>query len=237
MVLFKKMRKFHNQIKLKYLTDYIIDKTKLLDLASGKGGDILKWNNNKMIVSVDGYDINEESVKEAIRRRKISKIKKRMTFKVVDLSSKSLDCLEKYEVITSMFAFHYFFKSKESLNTIFKTIDNCSKKGTIIIMTLFDGNRVEDIESKNFYLHTFKDNDKRRNTGNKLEVFIKESVLDKPEIEYIVDPKFLISIMKKHHFNLVEKKDFEELYNDSFKLNSEEQRLSFLNTVYVFKRM
>ncbi len=237
MVLFKKMRKFHNKIKLKYITDYITEKSNLLDLASGKGGDILKWNSNKMITSVDGYDINEESVKEAIRRRNASKIKKRMTFKVLDLSRVPLKCEEKYKVITSMFAFHYFFKSKQTLETIFKTIDNCSTKGTIIILTLFDGNRVGNIKSKNFYLNTFKDNDKRRNTGNKLEVFIKESVLDKPEIEYIVDPKFLISIMKKHHFNLVEKKDFEELYNDSFELNAEERELSFLNTVYVFKKV
>ena len=109
MVLFKDMRKFHNQIKLRYLDDYVTEPSRLLDLASGKGGDIHKWNNNKNIISVDGYDINEESVKESIRRRNAARIKKRMTFKVLDLGKNTLSCKDKYDVITSMFAFHYFF--------------------------------------------------------------------------------------------------------------------------------
>lgn len=233
---FEKMRKFHNKIKLVYLTEFIKEPSSLLDLASGKGGDIFKWNSNKFIKRVDGYDINEESVTEAIRRRKNLKINKPMNFNVLDLSTKSLNCKEKYNVITSMFAFHYFFKSPDTIKTIFKTITDCSKEGTIIILTLFDGNLIKDTISSNFYIKLDPNNDNRRNTGNKVDVFIKDSVLDKPETEYVVKPKILINLMKKHGFSLVEKTNFKDLYDDKFNLNDEEKKLSFLNTVYVFTR-
>lgn len=237
MVLFEKMRKFHNKVKLMYLNNYVEKPSKLLDLASGKGGDIFKWNSNKMITKVDGYDINTESVKEAIRRRKILKVKKRMNFNVLDLSTNVLNCEEKYDVITSMFAFHYFYRSPDTLKTIISTLKNCSKKGTILIMTMFDGNLLtQGIQEKNFYVKVDPSNDLRRTTGNKVDVFIKESVLDKPETEYLVIPSKLISTLKKIGFKLVEKTNFKDLYDDKYGLNQEEKKLSFLNTVYVFQK-
>ena len=69
--------KFHNYIKRKFINKY--SGTKLLDLASGKSGDLLKWRDNPKIKNVVGYDINSESIKEGKRRYRTLKNKKGST--------------------------------------------------------------------------------------------------------------------------------------------------------------
>jgi mRNA (guanine-N7-)-methyltransferase len=238
-MVFENMRKFHNNIKKMYLDKYIIKETNLLDLASGKGGDLFKWKSNKNIKSVVGYDIDERSVKEAIRRRNNMKINKNIKFNVLDLSKNILKCNTQFDCITSMFAFHYFFESKETLYNVTKSIDNCSKSGTILILILFDRNKVEEklkkdlfYKNKNFYLELETLTNKKY--GVQLNVFIKGSVLDTPTVEYLVYPEFLIEQMNKINFHLVEITPFEKLYTKEFNMNKEEKELSFLNNVYIF---
>ena len=236
MTVFVNLRKFHNYIKNMYIKKYTTENdTYLLDLASGKGGDLLKWKNNKNIKKVDGYDISESSIKEAKRRRNLLKINKNVHLKVLDLSKNVLQCSEKYQVITCMFAFHYFFSSKDHLNTIIQSISNCSERGTIFILTLFDGSKIKnDYIYDNFYIKKLDDNIKKYD--NKINVFLKDSVLDKPEIEFLVQPEFLIKKMKSINFKLIEMVSFKDIYTEDFKLNEQEQILSFLNNVYVFKK-
>lgn len=246
------MRKFHNMIKRKYLNKYtnIINKpVKLLDLASGKGGDINKWKSNKKIKYVEGYDIDSDSVIEARRRLEDIRRTKKKTeelnvfFYIKDLSKTELKCKEKFDIITSHFAFHYFFKSIKTLKTILKTIDNCSKKNTILILTLFDGNKLKNINSTNYRI-TIKNNTEPKNNythyNNKVEVYIKDSVLDEPTIEYIVKPEFLEKKMKDIGFYLIETKSFKELYYENRSLNidltNEEKKLSFMNRIYILKK-
>ena len=236
MTVFFNLRKFHNYVKNIYIKKYTSKKDSyLLDLASGKGGDLLKWKNNKNIKKVNGYDINETSIKEAKRRRNLLKINKKISLKVLDLSKNVLHCSEKYQVITCMFAFHYFFSSKETLDTILQSISNCSKKETIFILTLFDGSKIKnDIIYEDFYIKKLDDNIKKYD--NKIDVFLKDSVLDKPEIEYLVQPDFLIKKMKNIDFDLIEMKSFKDIYTEDYKLSEQEKILSFLNNVYIFKR-
>lgn len=232
-----KMRKFHNYIKKTYLNKYVNEPSTLLDLASGKGGDILKWKQNKNIKSVIGYDIDEDSVKEAKKRLKNINVKIPVRFKVTDLSKNVVKCDKKHDVITSHFAFHYFFRNKKTLDTILESIDNCSKIGSTLILTLLDGSKIEDVRRDDYRL-TILDPHKKSNYGKRVEVFIKGSVLDKPEIEYLVQPKFLEKKLKDVGFKLIESKSFSELYDkDKFNLSNDEKRYSFMNRIYVFKKI
>lgn len=221
------MRKFHNYIKKLYLDKYVNIPSRLLDLASGKGGDILKWKNNKNIKFVQGYDIDTESIEEARNRLKKLNVKKKILFNKKDLSKNPLLCKDKkYDIITSYFAFHYFFKNKGTIDTILKTINNCSKQGTYLILALFDGSKVESIENDLYKI--------KKINNKSIEVYIKESVLDKPAIEYLVDQKILEKKLNKIGFELVEMRNFSELINDKYILSEEEKKLSFLNNIYVF---
>lgn len=227
------LRKYHNYIKRTYLNKYVLNDSSLLDLASGKGGDLSKWNDNKFIKSVTGYDINVESVKKARKRLFGMKIKKPIKFFIKDLSSNIINCNKKYDIITSHFAFHYFFKNIRSLKNILSTINNCSKSGTILMITMLDGNKVKDINNSNIQLNIL-DKNKISNYGKRLCVRIKGTVLDKPEIEYIVKPTFIIKKMKEIGFELIDTKSFDEIDNKSFNLNKYDKSYSYMNRIYIF---
>ena len=230
----KRVFKFHNNIKRKYINKYA--GKKLLDLASGRGGDLDKWVKNKKIKKVVGYDINENSVKEAIKRLgKIKRLNKDISFYVKDLSNRVLNCNEKFDTITCQFAFHYFFKNPKTLNTILSSIKNCSKNGTIFICTLFDG----DLIKSDFIYPEFEikkiSKDSRAEYNNKISVYIKDSILNVPEIEYLVRPKFLIKKLSSIHFELIETKSFKSFSEDE--LSETEKIFSGLNKIYIFRKI
>lgn len=228
------MRKFHNDLKRKYINKYLIKPSNVLDLASGKGGDLNKWITNKNVKSVQGFDLDEDSVIEANKRLNKLKTKKKITFNVKNLATEIVECSTPNEIISSFFAFHYFFESSKSLTTILKSIDKCSKKGTTLLLTLFDGNKVSDIETKEYIIK--KLGNKKGNYKNELSVYIKGSVLDTPRIEYIVQPDFLIKKLAKINFSLVERVSFADIYDSKFKLTKAEKDLSFMNSVFVFEK-
>ncbi len=235
MVPLSNMRKFHNEIKRKYINKYIRKPSNVLDLASGKGGDLNKWVTNKFVRSVTGFDLDQDSVIEANKRLSKIKTKKKITFNLKNLATEIVDCgYNSKEIISSFFAFHYFFKSNSTLNTILKSIEKCSKKGSILILTLFDGDRVVDLETKEYIIK--KNGNGIGNYNNELYVYIKGSVLDIPRIEYIVKPSFLIKKLAKIKFSLIERASFAELYDNKFKLTKTEKDLSFMNSVFIFKR-
>lgn len=244
------MRQYHNSIKRQYIHKYTKAPTKnvkLLDLACGKGGDLRKWIDSKSISLVRGFDINSDSISEA--KRRLAGLKsgkgKDITFNTSDLSKEVLHCKTKFDVITCFFAFHYFFKNKSSLDTILTSIKNCSKKGTVIILTLLDGDLVRNMKTDNFYIKidnsvtvspSGSDTSKNKVYGRELEVYIKSSVLDTPEIEYIVEPNTLIERMNSINFDLIDTKLFSQFNYSKFGLSKDEKMYSFINRVFVFKK-
>ena len=77
--------------------------------------------------------------------------------------------------------------------------------------------------------------------GRKLNVFLKDTVLDEETMEYIVDYPFFVKTMETIGFQLVESKLFEEYYDDWSKnnnsLNSLSKMFSFLNRAFVFVKV
>lgn len=76
--------------------------------------------------------------------------------------------------------------------------------------------------------------------GNKLSVFIKDTVLDEPMDEYIVDFDSFIKLMKSNGFELIDSKMFESFYQGyvnagNKSLNSLQKEVSFLNRTFVFR--
>lgn len=232
-IVFKELRKFHNYIKKVVLEQYAtIPKTRLLDLACGKGGDIPKWLHNNNITFVKGYDINSQSIQEAKRRlAQLNRIKrKKIYFYVENLSTRIIDCREfPYDIITSNFALHYFFKNESTLKSILQTIQNCSKQGTFLILTLFDGSRIKkSIKTDEFNIKLCSDKE--------IEVSLKDSVLHQPEIEYLVTPQDLIAALEKISFVPREIIPF-NAFKKFETLSENEQLFSGLNNLYVFERV
>ena len=245
---FFNIRRFHNNVKRQLYDKYTKNIDKLLDLACGKGGDLDKWVSNN-IKHIIGYDINEKSIMEAQRR--VTEYRNPTNTKVEvyvkDLSRNVIEGDKDCDVVTSMFAFHYFFESEETFNTIMKTIDNNLKMNGYFIGTMFDGELISNLvkETEQFEL---VDDDKVRFRiksygklskslfGNKLSVFLNETVLDEPMDEYVVYFDLFVNEMRKRGYELVESKVFNEEYNTKYNLNDLEKRISFLNRSFVFKR-
>lgn len=244
---FYNMRRYHNAVKRELYNKYTLNINKLLDLACGKGGDLDKWISNN-IKHVIGYDIDERSIMEAKRR-----VKERYSDKgtkvevyVKDLSKEIIEGDNDCDVITSMFAFHYFFKSLDTFNIIMKSIDNNLKTGGYFIGTMFDGESIRNILKNGDYI--LKDGDikfmiKSYNGltddlfSNKINVYLKDTVLDVPMDEYVVDFDKFVNIMKMRGYDLIETKMFNELNLDGkSRLNDIELSVSNLNRFFVFKR-
>jgi hypothetical protein len=119
------------------------------------------------------------------------------------------------------------------LDIYLKSVTGNLKKGGHLILTFFDGNSLTDIKNKNFEI--------KKISKEKVSVYIKDSVLNKPEIEYIVDPENVIILFEKNGLKLVENFKFEEMYPKWKKvysknsMSSDEKYLSFLNVALVFK--
>lgn len=246
---FYNMRRFHNFVKRQLYDKYTKNINKLLDLACGKGGDLDKWISNN-INSVIGYDIDENSIIEAKRRVNEYKLPKKTDIQlyVKDLSKDIIEGNNDYDVITSMFAFHYFFENQDTFNNIIKSINNNLKDNGYFICTLFDGDSIQKILNNNYY--TLKDNDdikfhinlyeplNNNIFGNKIQVYLKDTVLNKPMDEYLVYFQSFLNLMNSHGYKLEESKMFNEIYiNKQHKLNNIEKQVSFLNRYLVFKKL
>ena len=236
----KNLRKSHNWIKNYLLNKYASNVNNLLDLAVGKGGDISKWNKND-IKHVTGYDINDVSIAEAKRRVKILKPKTKIKLHVLDLSN----CIVKsvkpnFDVITCMFAFHYFFRTKQTFETILKTINKNLKVGGYFIGCFFDGVTVENKLKNNFInkniFNIIPLKKGNGNFGNEIAVYLKNTVLDEPTVEYLVNFDFFTNEMIKNGYVLIETKMFEEIDN-KIKLSLLEKNISYLNRYFVFQRI
>jgi mRNA (guanine-N7-)-methyltransferase len=240
------MRRFHNNVKRELYDKYTRDINKLLDLACGKGGDLDKWVSNN-IKSVVGYDINERSILEARRRVNEYKypINTKVDVNVRDLSRNVIDGNKDCDVVTSMFAFHYFFETEETFNTIMKSIDNNLKEDGYFIGAMFDGESIRNVLKNNVYILKDKDDIKFKIEaynqlndnafGNKISVYLKDTVLDEPMDEYVVYFDKFVSLMKERGYELVESKMFKDL-DEKSKMNIIEKSVSYLNRYFVFKR-
>ena len=149
------LRRYHNRIKrdlfIKSLEVGQKQKPKqkmyLLDIGSGRGGDINKWKGFDKIVAVEP---NSEHIVELERRLEDSGIKNRVfilqaggeeTFKI----KKAVDewCGGRVDVVSSMLSLTFFWQNPKLLDSLSQTIlVNIKPRGKFIFLTM-DGNLVE----------------------------------------------------------------------------------------------
>jgi len=126
------LRAFNNWIKAWLIDHYGKNKT-VLDLACGRGQDLQKW----AIVGCKQYvgvDISHSAVAEAARRSSTMDFARVFQF---DLASAPLPTLvEPSDVVTCMFALHYFWASEHALRSVLSTVVANLKRGGHFVLTL-----------------------------------------------------------------------------------------------------
>lgn len=135
------LQKFHNTAKRALIEAFATNAKTLLDLACGRGGDIHKWA-SLGIRQVLGLDVSPESVAEARARYNArldaNKCPHVYTFQHADLCS-VWDPPCQFDVVTCMFALHYFFRSEDTAHTFLRTVARALKPGGHFIGIVPDG--------------------------------------------------------------------------------------------------
>jgi hypothetical protein len=224
-------RIFHNNIKRNLILTYA-NKKNVIDIGSGHGGDLMKYNNAnvKSLVLVEPSEENLEELRKRIPKN-MSNI---ITIEPVPFQDLSIPNHMKFEVISSFFSLTFFPEMVDRFTDTFTTL--ISKDGTYFIGTTADGYKIHElIKDKDTYqndLFSIK-----KITSDKVIFDIKgTSKIVKNQVEYLVFlDKFIDKIKDKgYDVDIIELKDFSK-YPEFNSLPEDEKSLSNLNIAFVLK--
>lgn len=247
---FQTMRTFHNNIKKDLYDKYLKNTVNLLELCSGKCGDLHKWIHSN-IQNVDGFDYCNDSKLECKRRIDSinPELNKRFKFYTVDLTDIKLNLTmfedDKYDNACCHFALHYFFKSKNSLDNLFNILNKSLKTNGIFICTfmdnselykLFNNKTTKSFELDNELIYYLKRYDfSNPEFNNKIDVYLNgQNYLSSGSNEFIIDYEKLVKRFNEQGYELLESKLFKDLYKN-IQMTDYEKDISFLNRYCVFK--
>lgn len=256
---FKEMRQFHNYIKMELYNKYTKNIDYLLELGSGKGGDLQKWMHNN-VKHVDGYDIDYQSIQEAYKRLSQLQSQKMESFDYKfyqsDLTKeKSFDQLYKnytYDTISSQFAFHYFCTSQDNTTNTLKNISSLLKKDGYFIGTIIDHKALNDFLDTNSINYKTIDYELIYYLQKNRTTHATDSVFNNDLIMYLNGNNYLSSVSKEPIVNfdvfcdlcnnvgleLVESKQFNDFFENShIKLTQVQKEISGLYRTFVFKKL
>ena len=148
-------------------------------------------------------------------------------------------CKNGFDIISSQFSIHYYFKDELTLRTYIQNISENIKKGGFFIGTCYDGNKIyqkldivddgyfemiDEFNNKVFSIHKQYDiedfnynKDKiEKLLGNKIDVYMNS--IGQTITEYLVNFDLLIDLMKEYDLVLSKpdmKKDFKGFFDSS----------------------
>lgn len=238
------LRNFNNWIKSMLIGEYVqiigvqnqlSNKKKLhvLDLACGKGGDLLKWKKAEI-----GYlvcaDIAATSI-EQCEQRYVDMAKRKdaherrpaeifeAEFIVADCTQDRLRDLYKrkditFDLVSCQFSFHYCFESLQQVERMLLNVSECLRPGGYFIGTTPDANqivsRLRDCDGLKFgndvFSVTFADRNEFPLFGAKYD-FHLDGVVDCPE--FLVHFPLLEKLAEKHGLRLVCRQRFDEYFD------------------------
>ena len=257
-VYFERMRRFHNKIKEQLYNKYCKNTNWLLELCSGKGGDMHKWMFNN-IKNVNGYDISDRNITECQRRfnnlQKQERSCLNYNFFNLDLTrGDSYDVIYKnntggFDVVCCQFGFHYFFGCLDHFQNIMKILETALNDSGYFIITFLDDTRINELFQENKRTCSYEkdgeiiyflERDNLDNTkiyGNRLKITLNgNNILGEGSDEWIINYNSLLQSMENAGFDCIETKLFQEIYEKSFDLSDCEKNISFLNRYCVFKK-
>jgi hypothetical protein len=167
-----------------------------------------------------------------------------------------------FDVGSIQFAVHYMFENKFTLNNFIKNCADTIKVGGYFIGTCYDGEKVFDMlsdidmtETKELFLDKKKIWHIRKQYNSQLlfkdddvlgyTIGVYQESINKEFNEYLVNFKYFVEIMGAYGFMPISPIEeinpidsFESIYKrGGFELSEEEQKISFLNNYFIFKKV
>jgi SAM-dependent methyltransferase len=254
---FETMRRFHNKVKEYLYNKYSKNAGSLLELCSGKGGDMHKWVFNN-IKNVYGYDISERNITECKRRFDQLQTKTNFNYKFSKLDLTRDDGYEiiykntstMFDVVCCQFGIHYFFESEKRVENIVKILETSLKNSGYFVITFMDNKQLDKLFGEKD-LVSYDENgeiiyllEKTVNPGsvygNRLKITLNgNNILGEGSEEWIIDFDNFKAIMEEKGYTCVETELFENLYNQKIsgmEFKRCERDISFLNRYCVFQK-
>lgn len=204
------MRKYHNQVKDKMLTSYLINGQKILDIGSGQGGDIFKWKKMGLdVIAVEPDKKMVENLKSRARNAdfpiKIVNTGGEDTEKIVSVSGR-------VNAVTAFFSLTFFQKDEETLDGLINTIDKTLYTDGHLLGIVLDGEKVFDLLAKNdgsvdnpAFSFNAKSELEQDKYGQKIKINIKdETSFVKDVTEYLFFWKLFVKKLQDINIQLVE---------------------------------
>ena len=235
-------RKAANEIKRNLINRYCKEKT-VLDIGSGKGGDLNKYDSVN-VKKVYLTEPNEENIKELKERINSTSVKNKSVRENIggEESDKIKTVInEKVDVVNMFFVLSFFYSKKEMLEKLVDTIDNSLKEDGYFITTFLDGLRISKIlqvEPKLItpcYSVKTVDYDQKRIYGNEITIDLKGTPTATLQTEWLIYINELARLLSTRGIYIEEIKEFNELVNVSELKDDEKYLFSFYSSI-VFKR-
>lgn len=240
-----KLKNFNNIIKYILISKFTPEYAVVLELACGKGGDLIKYGRINISQWI-GLDISDQSIQEAKRRYLFLQRKENLKYQTIlsqgDCFGQSLgpivqnlpDCRFPCDLVSIQFALHYAFETEQKARRTIMNVAKSLKIGGKFIGT------IPDSEFLRFKLKKFpKDYDKPIMWGNsvykvkfesnefltnnyewenpfgQLYTFFLSDAINNVP-EYVVPFETLRSICDDYGLDLVLKKSFTQFFADEF---------------------
>ena len=229
--IFKSIRSWNNCVKY-FSFGYAKNAKLVIDLASGRGGDLIKYSANN-IAEVVMVENDLLAIEEIVNRKyeviSSSKYTNPLSIKVlnIDLNNNSVDNYEKIldlmgnykrsSYVVCHLALHYMTETEEALNNIINLINLLTERGGLFICSVMNGRKVKSLLTKNsdnkgsfvteegFEIHASNLTDNI--FGNKIRILLPFSG-DELYEEYLLDIENFILTMKKSKFKNIYHKSF-----------------------------
>lgn len=223
---FTLLRRYHNKVK-KNLFNNVKGKY-LLDIGSGRGGDINKWRKFDKIVAVEP---NPEHIKELESRLESAGMRDKVYIlqaggEETEKIQKAVKSFigERVDVVSTMLSLTFFWQSQELVKALSNTIiTNIKPEGTFIFFTM-DGNLVEQTFEPAFEtgpdltklvlgpatLEYYPDLKPKQ-----LHIDIKNSIVQ-DQTEWLVRLDDLFNLLGEHGFTYPNKKDISKADGEKF---------------------
>jgi hypothetical protein len=259
-------RKIHNKIKSYLISNFCMNSYSILDIGSGKGGDLPKYKILDKLRTMYLVEPNIDNIKELNDRLATKVIKNVDDRKILEKnyipfigSGEDTELISKYvkEKVTNInmfFVLTFFFENEDKLNKLVNTIDTFLDNEGIFVCTFMDGYRTLEILNKEDISNDYYSIKKLSNLNvdtysNKIEIDFKETQTATKQIEYLVYINILTEKLKEKYIYLEEEHYLDEEYieelltNDKDNiyyledLNDKEKQLNKLYKYCVYKKI
>jgi mRNA (guanine-N7-)-methyltransferase len=215
------------------------------------------FDNNPLVI-----DNNDPTNPGAIQRYKSSKVKVKVNYLVGSIENLKNSIKGKFDFVSCQFALHYFFKSESMLRNLLSFVSSKLKKDGYFYGTTVDGEKIKKSKNSSNEYYTLKKIFKINELGT--GPFGKEYLFDIKDTiyfntsgssnEYLVNFEVLTGIARE--YSLVP--EYTEVFNDYYLgntniypfeslittfesetkiiLSPQEKEISFLNSIFIFKK-